>query len=233
LAVFPNGTTALLPEVKPVITGTNRNDAFNVKLKSDNSGILQVTRGPETTQFLTLTNPLVTIEGGKGDDQLTIRYANSGNAALPTIAFDGGGGYDTAFVHGSNGDDKIKLVESMNFASVLPANALVFKAVEAISVWAGSGNDHVDATALTTINTALFGEAGDDTLRGGKARDTIFGGLGNDLLDGGDGDDVLWGGLGNDTLIGGRGFDLLFDFLGNNVFNDVDSKNRRSRSWMS
>jgi len=233
LAVFSNGTTALLPEVKPVITGTNRNDAFEVKLKNDNSGILQVTRGQETTQFLTLTNPLVTIQGGKGDDQLTVRYAKSGNAALPTIAFDGGAGYDTAFVHGSNGDDTIKLVESMNFASVLPANALVFKAVEAISVWAGSGNDLVDATALTTISTTLFGEAGNDTLRGGKARDTIFGGLGNDLLDGGDGDDVLWGGFGNDNLVGGRGFDLLFDFLGNNVFNDVDSKNRRSRSWMS
>jgi len=230
LAIFPNGTTALLPEVKPVINGTNRDDRFEAKLGSGNPAILQIARGNEITQFLTLTNPQVTIEGGKGNDQLTVRYSNSA-VALPTIAFDGGAGYDTAFVYGGNGDDRIKLVESMNLASPLPVNALVFKAVEAVTVWAGAGHDVVDAAALTTINTSLFGEAGNDRLLGGKARDLIFGGAGNDYLDGGDGDDVLWGGFGDDTLIGGRGFDLLFDFFGRNSVSDVDAKRGRGGSW--
>jgi|GEM_PF-5160247 len=231
LAVFADGTTELLPEVKPVITGTNGNDVFEVKLKESNAGILQVTRGSETTQFLTLTNPLVTIEGGKGNDRLNVRFPDPG-ATLPTIAFDGGAGYDTAAIRGSGGDDVIKLFEVNNFVSSLPSSGLVFKAVEAIAVWAGSGNDLVDATGLRTINTWLHGEAGNDVLRGGKARDIIFGGLGNDLLEGNDGDDVLLGGPGKDTLVDGRGFDLLLDFLGQYAINDFHAKNRNAWNWI-
>lgn len=225
LAVFADGTTGLLPEVKPVIAGTNGNDVFEVKLNQNNPGILQVTRGSDTTQFLTLTNPLVTIEGGKGSDRLNVRFADAG-ALLPTIAFDGGAGYDTAAIRGSGGDDVINLFEVSTFASGLPSSGLVFKAIEAVAVWAGSGNDVIDASALRTINTWLQGEAGDDVLRGGKARDIIFGGLGNDLLEGNDGDDVLFGGLGKDKLVGGRGFDVLLDFLGQHAINGFHAKHR-------
>jgi Ca2+-binding RTX toxin-like protein len=40
----------------------------------------------------------------------------------------------------------------------------------------------------------LFGQAGDDTLRGGDRRDVLIGGDGADQLAGGDNDDILIGG---------------------------------------
>lgn len=58
---------------------------------------------------------------------------------------------------------------------------------------------------------AMFGEAGNDTLRGFGGFDFIVGGDGNDLLDGGGGSsDDLIGGNGNDTLFGGEGADHLY-----------------------
>ncbi len=64
----------------------------------------------------------------------------------------------------------------------------------------------------------IFGDDGDDTLRGGAGRDILLGegdddeisgDFGNDSLLGGDGDDLLYGGLDSDLLIDGAGNDLL------------------------
>jgi Ca2+-binding RTX toxin-like protein len=57
----------------------------------------------------------------------------------------------------------------------------------------------------------LFGEEGNDVLRGGDGFDTLDGGNGADQLVGGNGRDVMRGGLGIDTLIGEAGDDT-FDF---------------------
>ncbi|WP_371346033.1 cadherin-like domain-containing protein [Ancylobacter sp. IITR112] len=63
----------------------------------------------------------------------------------------------------------------------------------------------------------LQGGFGDDILKGDAGNDTLQGGLGNDTLDGGEGDDALYGGIGNDTLKGGVGDDLLKGGLGNDT----------------
>ena len=55
----------------------------------------------------------------------------------------------------------------------------------------------------------LKGMAGEDTLRGGKGNDTLYGGDDDDTLMGDLGDDALKGQAGNDTLIGGEGADVL------------------------
>ncbi len=76
----------------------------------------------------------------------------------------------------------------------------------------------VDETMSRAGNT-LFGNMGDDmlkglggndTLRGGKGDDTLYGGADNDKLMGEMGDDALKGDDGDDTLIGGPGADKLF-----------------------
>jgi Ca2+-binding RTX toxin-like protein len=81
-------------------------------------------------------------------------------------------------------------------------------------------NDIVDASGLASTKTRLFGQAGNDVLLGGDARDVIFGGLGNDRLEGHGGNDLLLGGLGDDHLFGGTGRDWLIDFFGRNSFDD-------------
>ena len=53
----------------------------------------------------------------------------------------------------------------------------------------------------------MIGSAGDDTIRGDNAANTLHGGAGDDTLDGRDGIDSLLGGLGADFLDGGIGVD--------------------------
>ncbi|UWR24433.1 hypothetical protein K3756_18200 (plasmid) [Sulfitobacter sp. S190] len=60
----------------------------------------------------------------------------------------------------------------------------------------------------------MFGNLGDDTLRGDE---------GNDSLNGGDGDDRLEGGSGNDTLVGGDGIDRLRGGDGDDVLDPGSS----------
>ena len=56
----------------------------------------------------------------------------------------------------------------------------------------------------------LKGMGGNDTLHGGKGMDTLYGGMGDDKLRGEMGDDALKGQEGDDTLTGGPGADKLF-----------------------
>ncbi len=72
-----------------------------------------------------------------------------------------------------------------------------------IIISGGEGDDSIDARGIT-FGVEIFGDAGNDTLKGGKGADVIAGGEGDDMLRGGDRRDILIGGLGNDTLAGGE-----------------------------
>jgi Ca2+-binding RTX toxin-like protein len=48
----------------------------------------------------------------------------------------------------------------------------------------------------------LYGESGDDRLKGGAGHDVLLGGDDDDLLEGGSGRDLLIGGFGADRLLG-------------------------------
>ncbi|MGH6737312.1 MAG: calcium-binding protein [Methyloceanibacter sp.] len=78
----------------------------------------------------------------------------------------------------------------------------------------GPGADKFNGAAGAAVQ--VFGEAGNDTLTGGK---------GNDRLNGGDGNDALTGHRGKDTLIGGDDRDF-FDF---NSINDSVVGAKRDR----
>jgi CubicO group peptidase (beta-lactamase class C family) len=64
-------------------------------------------------------------------------------------------------------------------------------------------------------NDTLRGGRQDDTLNGGSGNDRLFGDRGNDFLVGGSGDDYLSGGAGDDRLKGSAGKDKLFGDAGN------------------
>ena len=77
----------------------------------------------------------------------------------------------------------------------------------------GAGNDQlagdVNQAGDVTSFDRLWGGQGDDTLRGGDARDWMHGGQGNDTLLGQAGRDVLFGGRGDDTMDGQGGNDRI------------------------
>jgi Ca2+-binding RTX toxin-like protein len=66
-------------------------------------------------------------------------------------------------------------------------------------------------------NDSLYGQEGNDIIRGLGGDDVLIGGTGNDLLDGGNNDDTLDGNAGNDQIIGGLGNDLARGDEGNDV----------------
>jgi hypothetical protein len=68
----------------------------------------------------------------------------------------------------------------------------------------GNGNDTVTGHT-TDVELSIYGGDGNDTLRGGWARDGLYGEGGNDYLFGGRGDDSIYGGEGDDVLEGGAG----------------------------
>ena len=63
----------------------------------------------------------------------------------------------------------------------------------------GSGNDVLNAYAITTTDVVLMGGPGDDILTGGAGNDDLCGRPGNDKLVDNLGDDNLVGGAGSDT----------------------------------
>jgi hypothetical protein len=81
----------------------------------------------------------------------------------------------------------------------------------------GTGNDVLGGITTNLVygegigrsGMTLEGRAGDDVLRGTRARDGIDGGPGKDLLRGEKGSDRLSGGGGDDTLVGDKGRDRL------------------------
>ncbi|MFA6413553.1 MAG: calcium-binding protein, partial [Syntrophales bacterium] len=103
------------------------------------------------------------------------------------------------------------------------------------AMFGGSGDDTLNANwansgynAKSSLDNAIYGYGGNDSLIGGDGDDLLMGGsgndtltdssagndklygeAGNDVLSGGDGDDRLYGGDGNDNLNGGYGNDVL------------------------
>ncbi len=76
-----------------------------------------------------------------------------------------------------------------------------------IVVYGQAGGDIIAAVGVS-ISAWLYGDAGNDLLKGGS---------GDDILLGGEGNDILVGGLGRNVLIGGNGSDLLWGGLGDEI----------------
>lgn len=167
--------------------------------------------------------PLITLEGGLGNDSL-IGYTNptTGSSFTVTNLMNGGVGSDT-IIFGSNRDRLIGNLEGNDFISY--ASTVEFTGINALTApnlitdTLGSnfitGGNSTDVITTGSGDDILFGDFsnttfGDDTLNSGAGNDTLLGGFGNDYLIGGDGNDSLGGGPGADTLIGGSGNDSFY-----------------------
>ena len=69
----------------------------------------------------------------------------------------------------------------------------------------------------------MYGDAGDDILKGTNQNDILLGGSGNDVLIGGNGNDVLAGNSGRDKLFGGKGHDK-YRADNSDIIRDSDGK---------
>ena len=79
------------------------------------------------------------------------------------------------------------------------------------NVTLGNDDDLYNGRGGSVVGT-VYGNAGNDDLRGGAVVDRLEGGQGNDVLSGGAGADVLTGGADGDTFIGS-----LADFAGDRI----------------
>jgi Ca2+-binding RTX toxin-like protein len=172
---------------------------------------------PDETFFVKLSLPLRAV---LGDAQGLGTIANDDAAGPPP----GGGaalvpdpclpGKTALAVTGTSGNDFIALTQPASAGGavkvVLNGRDLgSFTFDGTIQVQAGDGADLVTVDPAITRSAFLFGQAGDDQLRGGGGNDVLVGGAGKDGLFGNAGRDLLIGGAGGDNLSGGAGDDIL------------------------
>ena len=72
-----------------------------------------------------------------------------------------------------------------------------------------AGDDDIQVAGSISLSAWLYGDAGDDRLKGGAGHDVLIGGQGDDLLLGGSGRDLMIGGRGADRIDGNAGDDIL------------------------
>ncbi len=137
-------------------------------------------------------------------------------------------------IQGNPTDDTISLIGNTNspeFTVSVAGEPLLTQTfqndqITKVTVFAGDGDDFVANTL--EVPTVIYGQGGNDTLRGGYADDIINGGdgnddilgrTGNDVLNGQNDDDTISGGYGNDTITGGLGNDVLSGDQGDDQIN--------------
>lgn len=159
-----------------MVEGTSAADTIIVS--SSNGKIAVKINGKSTTY-----NGSVSIDGGAGNDSITI-----------------GDGVSGISVNGGDGDDYIVDGDGSN---TLSGGAGKDK------IYGGEGNDRLNGNGG---NDKLFGEGGADRLYGGDGNDYLDGGSSNDRLEGDAGDDTMYGQSGDDKFYAkdNTGHDQLF-----------------------
>ena len=165
-------------------------NAVSKKIDLTLNGVLMQSRDQATIRN-------IIINGGKGDDTITVNTHLPNGKTIP-VTIKGGDGNDTIncgpeadAVDGGNGNDTIN---------------------------GGDGNDNL---AGGNGNDTLNGGNGNDILNGGAGDDTLNGDDGSDVLNGGTGSDTLIGGEGPDNLTGGKGYDTLYCVTGQDQHGDL------------
>ncbi len=101
-------------------------------------------------------------------------------------------------------------------------------------LWGGAGSDSISirggVESSLFAQDELFGDKGNDVLRGGFSDDTIRGGRGDDLIDGRMDHDELFGGPGQDVIRGGPYVDTFYLTGDGDI---VDGESPPSSDWVS
>jgi PKD repeat protein len=114
----------------------------------------------------------------------------------------GGDGDDVIRFHpvGTNGDVGL-ILNGVTLGVFHPTGRLI--------AYGQGGNDDIQVASSINLMAWLYGNTGNDRLKGGSGPSMLMGGSGNDNVNGGSGRGLLIGGTGADRVIGGSGDDLL------------------------
>jgi Ca2+-binding RTX toxin-like protein len=116
-------------------------------------------------------------------------------------------------VGGTTGNDTIVLNPQGNLGDInVTINGVsqgVFHPTGHLIVFGQDGDDDIEVAGSIALDVLLYGDAGNDHLKGGAGSGILVGGDGDDMLIGGSGRNILIGGDGKDRLVGGSGDDIL------------------------
>ncbi|MBW3543204.1 MAG: pre-peptidase C-terminal domain-containing protein, partial [Planctomycetes bacterium] len=158
----------------------------------------------------TFTIAVTVIDDDGGATTETFAVTITRAALLPHIS---GDGTLALYVGGTTGNDQIEFiagrgreggvrvkVNGADFGTFDPTRLLAF---------GQAGDDSIHLAGSLSVDAWLYGDAGNDTLKGARGNDVLLGGNGDDLLEGHLGRDLLIGGRGADTLHGQKDDDIL------------------------
>jgi len=149
-----------------------------------------------------------TLFGGNGDDQFIAGYGDSINGGAGIFDY-----LDYSAIGAPVGVTADFSVVT-NGGSIIVGGAAISNIDFVNSIVGSNFNDTIVAGAAVGI-LRMEGRAGDDSLTGTSAADSIDGGIGNDVIHGAGGADRLSGGAGGDTFRGtaaGLNSDTILDF---------------------
>ena len=253
---FSNGTTFQNIEAVYFITGSG-NDNINVTAASaDNFGVrIFAGAGNDTIVGSSIGNE---IHGEDGNDNITggnntdYLFGGAGNDTLNGLdgndlldsgtgadIIDGGAGGDFLIINNSldTTDTTITYTTTNGTISGGSNNGTTFRNIERVTFYTGSGNDNINISAVSVINSDTIFGGGGNTIYAGDGNDIVIGGaIGVNEIHGEGGDDNITGGNnigqsleslygenGNDILRGLEGNDRLDGGAGNDILNGVNS----------
>lgn len=217
------------------------NGRGNDKDDSTDSGpVVLFTSGDDSVDFGDLDSAIIVADGNMhdalaGNDTVYLPGTQAIADAIgydTTIAFNGGDGDD--IIYGGDTDDVIRTGFDSNPDSSYDydshssgigsdvvfgggGNDFIMGDRGHDELHGGDGNDWIWANGdggSYTAGDSIYGDAGNDVLRGSYGNDTIYGGTGDDYLEGQNGNDLLVGGAGSDRITGGRGNDTFVQRVG-------------------
>lgn len=136
-----------------------------------------------------------------------------------------GSGLDDEFIIAINTKNITQAYVIWKLNGVTTTSLFSITGLTGVTVHGADGNDKLTMNAEVPLPVSLYGDNGNDILRGGNYNDSLFGGEGTDTLYGSLGDDTLDGGASTDTLFGQDGNDTLIAGAGDTVPNTLDGGN--------
>jgi hypothetical protein len=163
-----------------------------LSIRDDDTGLSSV------SQTVTITSAVIQVDPC---DSTKTALVVAGTAGNDTIVFN---------PIGNRGDINV---------SINGVSQGVFRPTGHIIAYGLGGDDDIQVSGSVELDAWLFGDGGNDRLKGGAGASLLLGGDGDDQLLGGKGRSILVGGRGEDRLVGGSGEDIL---IGGSTIHDAD-----------